>query len=73
MEGNKCNKISIKDKIKCDNNNDNNLNGNNTNNKNPIVVNCLDILKNNENPNDIIACSVMGDLNNSILLLKQDK
>jgi WD40 repeat protein len=72
-EGNKCNKISIKDKIKCDNNNDNNSNGNNTNNKNPIVVNCLDILKNNENPNDIIACSVMGDLNNSILLLKQDK
>ena len=73
-EGNKCNKISIKDKIKCDNNNDTNLNSNNNNiNKNPVVVNCLDILKNNENQNDIIACSVMGDLNNSILLLKQDK
>ena len=71
-EGNKCNKISIKDKIKCDNNNDTNLNSNNIN-KNPVVVNCLDILKNNENQNDIIACSVMGDLNNSILLLKQDK
>ena len=69
-EGTKCNKISLKDKIKCDNNDMN------TNNKIPIVVNCLDILKtkdNNEIKNDIIACSVMGDLNNSVLLLKQDK
>ena len=70
-EGTKCNKISIKDKIKYDSNE---LNGNNSNNnKTPVVVNCLDILKCNENQNDIIACSVMGDLNNSILLLKQDK
>ena len=63
----------MKDKIKCDNND---MNTNNTNNKIPIVVNCLDILKtkdNNEIKNDIIACSVMGDLNNSVLLLKQDK
>ena len=70
-EGTKCNKISIKDKIKYDNNE---MNGNiSNNNKTPVVVNCLDILKCNENQNDIIACSVMGDLNNSILLLKQDK
>lgn len=59
-EGDKCNKICLKDNIKIDNNN-----------KLPLVVDCLDIYKsNNEN---IIACSIMGDLNNSILLLKQDK
>ena len=71
-DGMKCNKISLRDKI----NIDNDMNGNNTNNKMPIVVNCLDIAKNKENnnfENNIIACSVMGDLNNSILLLKQDK
>ena len=62
-EGEKCNKISLKDKIKVD-----------INNKQPLVVNCLDIFKsNNENIQDnIIACSIMGDLNNSVLLLKQD-
>ena len=70
MEGTKCNKISLKDKIKCDNND---INSTNANNKTTTVVNCLDILKSNEKQNDIIACSVMGDLNNSILLLKQDK
>ena len=59
-EGGKCNKICLKDNIKIDNNN-----------KLPLVVDCLDIYKsNNEN---IIACSIMGDLNNSILLFKQDK
>ena len=65
----KCNKISLKDKIKIDNDI-------NINNKIPIVVNCLDISKNkayNEIGKNIIACSVMGDLNNSILLLKQDE
>ena len=65
-DGAKCNKISVKDKIKYDNENNND--------KMPIVVNCLDIFKNkefNDNQNDIIACSVMGDLNNSVLLFKQ--
>ena len=63
-DGEKCNKICLKDNIKIDNNN-----------KLPLVVNCLDIYKNNnDNIHDnIIACSIMGDLNNSILLLKQDK
>ena len=63
-DGEKCNKICLKDNIKIDNNN-----------KLPLVVNCLDIYKsNNDNIQDnIIACSIMGDLNNSILLLKQDK
>ena len=73
-DGSKCNKISVKDKIKYDNNS-NNENSNTINNKMPCVVNCLDILKNkdfNDNQNDIIACSVMGDLNNSVLLFKQD-
>ena len=68
-DGMKCNKISLKDKIKIDNDI-------NINNKIPIVVNCLDISKNkecNEIGKNIIACSVMGDLNNSILLLKQDE
>ena len=70
-DGTKCNKMSLKDKIKIDNE----ININNTN-KMPIVVNCLDIAKNKDNynfENNIIACSVMGDLNNSVLLLKQDK
>ena len=68
-DGMKCNKISLKDKIKIDNDMNNN-------NKMPIVVNCLDVTKNKENndiDNNIISCSVMGDLNNSILFLKQDK
>ena len=68
-DGMKCNKISLKDKIKIDNDMNNS-------NKMPIVVNCLDVTKNKENndiDNNIIACSVMGDLNNSILFLKQDK
>ena len=65
----KCNKISLKDKIKIDNDI-------NINNKIPIVVNCLDISRNkniNDFENNIIACSVMGDLNNSVIFLKQDK
>ena len=68
-DGMKCNKISLKDKIKIDNDMNNS-------NKMPIVVNCLDVTKNKENndiENNIIACSVMGDLNNSVLFLKQDK
>ena len=62
-EGAKCNKICLKDNIKIDNNN-----------KLPLVVNCLDIFKNNNDKNidSIIACSIMGDLNNSVLLLKQE-
>ena len=68
-DGMKCNKISLKNEIKIDNDI-------NINNKIPFVVNCLDISKNkdsNEPENNLIACSVMGDLNNSILFLKQDK
>ena len=63
-DGEKCNKICLKDNIKID-----------SNNKTPLVVNCLDIFNNNDNDikSNIIACSIMGDLNNSILLLKQDK
>ena len=62
-EGGKCNKICLKDNIKIDNNN-----------KLPLVVNCLDIFKSyNEKEDNIIACSIMGDLNNSILLLKHNK
>ena len=63
-DGGKCNKICLKDNIKIDNNN-----------KLPLVVNCLDIYKgkSNSNEDNIIACSIMGDLNNSVLLLKQDK
>ena len=45
-----------------------------SNNKYPLVVNCLDILNKGDNIRDnIIACSIFGDLNNSVLLLKQDK
>ena len=63
-DGEKYNKICLKDNIKID-----------SNNKTPLVVNCLDIFNNNDNDirSNIIACSIMGDLNNSILLLKQDK
>lgn len=63
-DGGKCNKISLKDNIKIDNNN-----------KYPLVVNCLDIYKSNTDnfQDNIIACSIFGDLNNSVLLLKQDK
>ena len=62
-EGGKCNKICLKDNIKVDNNN-----------KQPLVVNCLDIFKsdNDKIKDNIIACSIMGDLNNSVLLLKQN-
>ena len=62
-DGGKCNKICLKDNIKIDNNN-----------KLPLVVNCLDIYKgkNNNHEDNILACTIMGDLNNSVLLLKQD-
>ena len=61
-KGNKCNKINLKENIKCDNNN-----------KIPFVVNCLDVFQDeDDNSNNIIACSVVGDLNNSVFLFKQD-
>ena len=63
-EGGKCNKISLKEFIKID-----------KNYQLPYVVNCLDILKtnNDNNKEKIIACSIMGDLNNSVILLRQYK
>lgn len=59
--GDNCQKISLMNYIKKDNNS-----------KIPLVVNCLDIYNDEqEGKNNIIACSVMGDLNNSVLLFKQ--
>ena len=63
-DGEKCNKIPLKDNIKIDNNN-----------KLPLVVNCLDIYNSSDNniKENIIACSIFGDLNNSVLLMKQNQ